>query len=293
MAASVAHNIRRVGVVGAGQMGIGIAQVAASVSKLPVVVLDSSAAQLEKQLGFLSSLLAKDVAKGKLTESDAADIRSRITSTTSMSDLSSADIIIEAATENTDLKLNIFKQLDSIAAPGAILASNTSSISITKIAAATKRIESVVGMHFMNPVPVMKLVEVIPGLATSDDTLARTLSLAHAMGKTTAQSKDIPGFIANRLLMPYINEAVFALSEGLGTKEDIDITMKLGMNHPMGPLTLADFIGLDTCLAIMRVLHSQLGDPKYRPSPLLIQYVDAGFYGTRACSAILSLIAES
>ena len=200
-----------------------------------------------------------------------------------MGDLETADFVIEAATENTDLKLKIFKKVSDIAPAHAILASNTSSISITKIAAACpKREDKVIGMHFMNPVPVMKLVEIINGLATSVETSERTVQLAHSMGKTTTKSLDSPGFIANRILMPYINEAVQTLSEGIATPEDIDTTMKLGTNVPMGPLQLADFIGLDTCLAIMKVLHTEFGDSKYRPSPLLIKMVDAGWVGKKA-----------
>lgn len=260
-------------------MGIGITQVTAAVAKLPVLVMDVSEQQLKKQLGFMDKILAKEVSKGKLTEEERQATLGRISTTTRLADLASVDFVIEAVTENPELKHKIFRELDELAPRHAILASNTSSISITKIAGATRRPEQVIGMHFMQPVPVMKLVEIIPGLATSPATLKATLDLAASMGKVTAKSDDVPGFIANRLLMPYINEAIFALSEGLGTKEDIDTTMKLGTNVPMGPLTLADFIGLDTCLAIMRVLHTQLGDSKYRPSPLLVKYVDAGWLG--------------
>jgi len=264
-------------------MGAGIAQVAAH-NGYDVVLLDRSAPQLEKSTSFMRKLLDKDVAKEKITKAKADEIMSKIRGVAAddLSAFEKVDFVIEAVTENPVLKEAIFQQLDKAARPDVILATNTSSISITKIAAVTKRPDKVIGMHFMNPVPVMKLVEIIPGLATSDATLQTTLALAHNMGKTTTKSSDMPGFIANRLLMPYINEAIQALLEGLGTKEDIDTTMKLGTNMPMGPLTLADFIGLDTCLAIMRVLHTQLGDSKYRPSPLLIKYVDAGWLGRKS-----------
>ena len=234
-----------------------------------------------------------------MTEKDVQETKSRITTTSNLKDLEKADFVIEAVTENRDLKFAIFKELSTILPPNVVLATNTSSISITKIGAVTNRPDKVVGMHFvclvfvylficnlfflkMNPVPVMKLVEIIPSLATSEETLKNTLGLATEMGKTCTQSLDMPGFIANRLLMPYINEAVFALHERLGTKEDIDTTMKLGCNMPMGPLTLADFIGLDTCLAIMQELHTQLGDAKYRPCPLLVKYVEAGWFGKKS-----------
>ncbi|EOD27205.1 putative 3-hydroxyacyl-CoA dehydrogenase [Emiliania huxleyi CCMP1516] len=263
-------------------MGGGIAQVAAVQAGCKVVLVDVKQEQLDKCMGLMDKLLAKDVAKDRLTEADKAAALARITTSTDMSAFGGASFLIEAATENVGLKLDLFRAMDSVAPSGAILASNTSSISITKMAAATARPEAVIGMHFMNPVPVMKLVEVIPGLATSEATLADTLALATAMGKTCTQSRDIPGFIANRILMPYINEAVQTLYEGIGTVEAIDTSMKLGTNVPMGPLTLADFIGLDTCLAIMQVLHSELGDSKYRPSPLLVQHVNAGWLGKKS-----------
>ena len=225
--------------------------------------------------------MKKQVAKGKLEDSVRVETMSRIVGATGVDQLAKADFVIEAVTENPVLKNQIFADLSKIVPSDVILATNTSSISITKIATATNRPDKVIGMHFMNPVPVMKLVEIIPGLQSSNETLQTTLSLAQSMEKTTTQSKDMPGFIANRLLMPYINEAVIALSESLGTKEDIDATMKLGTNMPMGPLTLADFIGLDTCLAIMRILHTELGDSKYRPAPLLVKYVEAGWLGKK------------
>jgi len=262
-------------------MGMGIAQVAAQVTQLDVLVVDSNSQNLAKSLKFLDSVLQKNVQKGKMTENDRQATLKRIKTVDSLEQLSAVDFVVEAVSENTDLKHRIFKDLARITPPNAILATNTSSISITKIAAVTNRPDRVIGMHFMNPVPVMKLVEIIPGLATSEATLKSTLALARAMGKTTAQSLDTPGFIANRLLMPYINEAIQALQEGVGTKEDIDTTMKLGTNVPMGPLELADFIGLDTCLAIMRVLHTDIGDSKYRPSTLLVKYVDAGWLGKK------------
>lgn len=276
------HTIQRIGVIGAGQMGIGIAQVAAHVAKKNVILLDPNAGQLEKGMSLIDKLLQKAVVKGQITPDEKVASVSRIQTTQDIHDFHSVDFVVEAVSENITLKSDLFKKLSQVTPPHAILASNTSSISITRIASAAKgREERVVGMHFMNPVPVMKLVEVIPGLSTSNDTLSTTLSLAKAMGKTTTLSRDSPGFIANRVLMPYINEAVFVLQEGIATREDIDVTMKLGTNVPMGPLTLADFIGLDTCLSIMRVLHTQLGDSKYRPSPLLVQYVDAGWLGKK------------
>jgi len=274
-------SVNTIGVVGAGQMGGGIAQVAATAG-YNVVLMDVNGEQLEKAMTLITKLLDKNIAKERITEADKTAILSRLSTTTEMTGLSDVDFAVEAATENVDLKLKIFKQLDEVTKDGIILATNTSSISITKIAAVTKQPENVIGMHFMNPVPVMKLVEVIKGLATSEDTLSTTLAIAEKMGKTTTMSEDIPGFIANRILMPYINEAVQTLYEGIGTVEDIDTTMKLGTNVPMGPLTLADFIGLDTCLSIMQVLHEGLGDSKYRPSPLLVKYVEAGWLGKKS-----------
>ena len=273
--------IKTLGVVGAGQMGSGIAQVAAA-SGLSVLMSDIRDEFVQRGASAIRDSLGRLVKKEKMTAEDRQAILGRITGTTSLPDLSRADFVVEAATENETLKLKIFTDLDGICRPGVILSSNTSSISITKIASATKRPEKVIGMHFMNPVPMMKLVEIINGLATSEETFAATRDLALRMGKTPVPANDFPGFISNRILMPMINEAIYTLYEGVGTPQDIDEVMKLGMNHPMGPLTLADLIGLDTCLAIMRVLHSGLGDTKYRPCPLLIKYVDAGWLGRKS-----------
>ncbi len=269
------------GVIGSGQMGSGIAQVAA-VSGLEVVLQDISEAQLERALSGIRRSLDKLVAKERIEASVRDASLARITTTTDVDGLASCDLIVEAATENEALKLQIFEQLDAIAKPGAILATNTSSISITRIGAATRRPESVVGMHFFNPVPIMKLVEVIRGLDTSDATYEATRVAAEAMGKTVVVAQDAPGFIVNRILIPMLNEAVTALHEGVASAEDIDTAMKLGTNQPMGPLTLMDFIGLDTVLAIAEVLHTNLGDPRYRPCPLLRQYVAAGRLGRKS-----------
>jgi 3-hydroxybutyryl-CoA dehydrogenase len=273
--------IERIGVVGAGQMGNGIAQVAAAAG-YAVICSDISEASLAKGKKTVADSLGRLVKKEKLSGAEAEAILGRITWTTQLSDLSAAQFIVEAATENVNLKYKIFEDLSKIAAPGTILATNTSSISVTAIAAHTDRPDKVVGMHFMNPVPLMQLVELIRGMATSDETYALTKELAEKMGKTTVLGRDMPGFIVNRVLMPYINEAAQALYEGIGSVEDIDTAMKLGTNVPMGPLTLADFIGLDTCLAIMEVLHNGLGDSKYRPSPLLRKYVEAGWLGRKS-----------
>jgi 3-hydroxybutyryl-CoA dehydrogenase len=274
--------IRHIGVIGAGQMGTGIAQVSASVIGVNKVLLyDQSLNAVNKSMGFISKMLQKDVGKGRIQESDRERIMQSIKPIERIEDLEGMDIVIEAIKEDLDVKCKLFNQLSGLTRKETILASNTSSISITKLASVTTRPDKVIGMHFMNPVPIMQLVEVIRGLGTSDSTLQSTLDLVKSMGKVATQSRDIPGFIANRCLMPYINEAIFTLYEGIGTANDIDTTMKLGCNMPMGPLQLADFIGLDTCLAILQVLHTQLGDPKYRPCPLLAQYVQAGWLGKK------------
>ncbi len=273
--------IGTIGVVGAGQIGAGIAQVAAAAGHA-VVMNDIKDAFLERGFSAIEKSLARVVKKGKLTEEDQKAVLGRIEGTTSIEDMAKADLVIEAATENESLKLQIFQSLDQSCPEGVILATNTSSISITKIAAATQRPDKVIGMHFMNPVPVMKLVEIIPGLATSEETRQVTNELAEKLGKTPVPANDYPGFVANRILMPMINEAVYALFEGVGRAEDIDQIMKLGTNQPMGPLALADLIGLDTCLAIMRVLHQGLGDSKYRPCPLLVKHVEAGWLGRKS-----------
>ncbi|KAF3913008.1 Lambda-crystallin [Orbilia brochopaga] len=280
---SAVEGVNSVSVIGAGQMGLGIALVAARNANLPVTLVDSSQASLDKALAFLSKLLAKDVAKSRLTESAADNIKSMITPTTSLaSAVSSADFFIEAVPEIESLKLSIFRELGETAKPTAILATNTSSISITKIAAAAGPAASrVVATHFMNPVPVQPGVEIISALQTSPETLATALAVTSAMGKTPSKSADTPGFIANRILMPYINEAVICLETGVGAREDIDSMMKNGTGVPMGPLQLADFIGLDTCLSIMGVLYRDTGDSKYRPSVLLQRMVDAGWLGKK------------
>ena len=267
-------------VVGAGQMGAGIAQVALT-SGLRVTLVDVAKDAVDKGAGRIRSGLGKLREKGKLDEGAERAALGRLTTSTAAREAKDVDLAIEAATENEELKRRIFQDLDAVVRPGGVLATNTSSIPITRIAAATKRPEAVIGMHFMNPVPVMQLVELIRGAATSDATFERTKGLAEAMGKTVVTSRDYPGFIVNRILIPMLNEAAYALREGLGTAEDIDTAMKLGTNQPMGPLQLADFIGLDTVLFIAEVMHRGLGDPKYRPCPLLRQYVDAGWLGKK------------
>jgi 3-hydroxybutyryl-CoA dehydrogenase len=269
-----------VAVIGAGQMGNGIAHVFAQ-SGFDVTMIDVSADALERGKSTIASNLDRQIKKGTLQDSDKDAILGRVATAKSLDAAAKASLVVEAATENRDLKFKIFSDLDAVAAPGAILATNTSSISITEIAARTKRADKVIGMHFMNPVPVMQLVEVIRGLATSDETTTRVLELSRAVGKTPVEVQDYPGFVANRILMPMINEAVYCLMEGVGSAESIDTVMKLGMNHPMGPLALADLIGLDTCVAILEVLHDGLGDPKYRPCPLLRKYVAAGWMGRK------------
>ncbi|AHZ84359.1 3-hydroxybutyryl-CoA dehydrogenase [Bdellovibrio bacteriovorus] len=274
-------NIKTIGVVGAGQMGNGIAQVAANFG-FNVIMMDVSGAALEKGIATIAGSCDRIIKKGGMTEADKATLLGRIKTAQETAGLKDCDIVIEAATENIDLKLKIFKDLDATVKPEALLVSNTSSISITKIAGVTKRPTKVAGMHFMNPVPLMKLVEGIRGLQTSDETFAIVKSLAEKMDKVFVESvKDMPGFIVNRVLMPMINEAVYTLHEGIASVDAIDNAMKLGTNQPMGPLTLADFIGLDTCLAIMNVLHEGLGDSKYRPCPLLVKYVEAGWLGRK------------
>lgn len=275
------EGIRSIGIVGSGQMGAGIAQVAAQVG-YNVVLSDVSDEVAAGGKAGIGTRLDRAVAKGRMSAEDAQAALDRITASGTMDSFSDCDLVVEAVSENFALKKSIFERLDAIVKPGAILASNTSSISITKLAAVTSRPEQFIGMHFMNPVPVMKLVEVISGLQSSPATLAMTVAVAESMGKTCVQARDFPGFAVNRILMPMINEAFYALYEGIADAEGIDAAMKLGTNQPMGPLTLADFIGLDTCLAIMEVLHDGLGDTKYRPCPLLRQYVDAGLMGRKS-----------
>jgi 3-hydroxybutyryl-CoA dehydrogenase len=270
-----------IGVVGAGTMGNGIAQVAARAG-YDVILQDVRDEFIERGLAAIGKSLQRDVDKERIAADEKQRIVGRIRTTTDFSLFSEAAFVVEAVTENLAIKTEVFKALDRITPPDAILASNTSSISITKLAAATKRPEKVIGMHFMNPVPVMKLVEVIRGMATSDETYERVRALSEKLDKIALDCQDSPGFVSNRVLMPMINEAIFTLYEGVATRESIDGIMKLGMNHPMGPLTLADFIGLDVCLAIMNVLYEGLGDPKYRPCPLLKRYVDAGWLGRKS-----------
>ncbi len=271
----------RIAVVGAGQMGTGITHVFAQAGH-PVTMIDVSADALARGRTTIEKNMERQVKKGTLDAAARDAALGRITISTEVSAVAGAALIVEAATENQTLKLRIFEDLDRVADPGAVLATNTSSISITTIAAVTKRPADVIGMHFMNPVPVMQLVEVIRGLATSDATTARVMAWSKAVGKVPVEVNDFPGFVANRILMPMINEAVYCLMEGVGTAESIDTVMKLGMNHPMGPLALADLIGLDTCCSILEVLHSGLGDPRYRPCPLLRKYVAAGWLGRKS-----------
>lgn len=272
--------IKTYGVIGSGQMGNGIAQVAA-MSGLYVIMNDIADEFIEKGMATITKNLDRSVEKGKISKEDRDGTLSRISTSIDIRDMANADFVVEAATEREDLKFEIFKNLDSYCNPDVILATNTSSIPIGRIAAQTSRPEKVIGMHFMNPVPVMKLVEVIRGIATSDETFEATWKLAEKFGKIPALSNDFPGFIANRIAMPMINEAIFALYHSVGTKEDIDTVMKLGFNHPMGPLALADLIGLDTCLAIMETLYEGFKDSKYRPCPLLRKYVEAGWLGRK------------
>ena len=273
-------DIKTYGVIGAGQMGNGIAQVA-SMSGLNVIMNDIKPEFVDRGMANITKILGKNVDKGKMTADEKDAVLGRIKTSVELKDMEEADFVVEAATENEPIKMQIFKNLDEICKPEAILATNTSSIPIGRIAAQTKRPEKVIGMHFMNPVPVMKLVEIIKGLATSDETFKTTWDLSLKFGKTPAEANDYPGFIANRILMPMLNEAVFCLYHSVGTPEAIDTVMKLGMNHPMGPLELADLIGLDTCLAIMETLYDGFKDSKYRPCPLLRKYVEAGWLGRK------------
>jgi 3-hydroxybutyryl-CoA dehydrogenase len=273
--------MKQIAVFGGGTMGNGIAHTAAAAG-FSVTLIDVGQEILDRALTTISSNLQRGVDKGKMTADEKQAVLGRVKPETDMTAAAGADIVIEAIVENLDAKTQLLKKLDAIAGPDCILASNTSSISITRIAAATRRPEKVIGMHFMNPVPVMPLVEVIRGIATSDDTYQRVEDLSRRMGKTPIEVNDYPGFISNRVLMPMINEAIFALYEGVAAREAIDNVMKLGMNHPMGPLALADFIGLDICLAILRVLEDGFGDPKYRPCPLLVKMVDAGWLGKKS-----------
>jgi 3-hydroxybutyryl-CoA dehydrogenase len=272
--------IKTVGVIGAGQMGSGIAQVAA-MSGLAVIMSDVTGDLVQRGLETIAKILAKGIEKGKVSPEDRDAALGRITATTCLQDMAAAEVVIEAATENESLKFQIFRELDAICGPQAILASNTSSIPIGRIAAQTKRPDQVIGMHFMNPVPVMELVELIRALTTSDETLALIRDLCLKIGKTPAEASDYPGFLINRILMPMVNEAVYCLYQGVGTRESIDTVMRLGANHPMGPLALADLIGLDTCLAIMETLFHGFCDSKYRPCPLLRKYVEAGWLGRK------------
>jgi len=273
--------MEKIVVIGAGTMGNGIAHVAAS-SGFPVTLIDVGDELLRRAVDTISANLQRGVDKGKMTAEEKQGVLGRINAVTGFEAVAETDIVVEAIVENLAAKISLFEKLDRLAPPECLLASNTSSISITKIAAATKRPEKVIGMHFMNPVPVMTLVEIIRGIATSDEAYAKTEDLAKRMGKTPVEANDYPGFVSNRVLMPMINEAIFALYEGVASKEAIDSVMKLGMNHPMGPLTLADFVGLDVCLAVMRVLEEGFGDPKYRPCPLLVKMVDAGWLGRKS-----------
>lgn len=273
--------MKHIVVIGAGTMGNGIAHTAAA-SGFDVTLIDVAEPFLERGMKTIDANLQRGVDKGKMSAEDKVAVLGRIRPSSNLEDARDADLVIEAIIENLAAKIEVFRRLDELTRPECILASNTSSISITKMAAATKRPDKVIGMHFMNPVPVMTLVEVIRGIATSDDTYQRVEALSKQMGKTAIEVNDYPGFISNRVLMPMINEAIFTLYEGVATADAIDGVMKLGMNHPMGPLTLADFIGLDVCLAILRVLEEGFGDPKYRPCPLLVKMVDAGWLGRKS-----------
>lgn len=280
-------DIKVIGVLGSGQMGSGIAQLAA-VAGISVVLVDSSDNALQKGMQGIRSSLQRFVKKGELTQEAASDALAKVKHTTSLNEMSSADVIIEAIVENEDVKKRVFSELDHIIKPHTILASNTSSISINRLASATRRPHQVIGMHFMNPPPIMKLVEIVRGSATADGVFATIKALAERFGKTVICSQDYPGFIVNRILMPMINEAFYTLYTSVATKEDIDCGMKLGTSHPMGPLELADFIGLDVCLSIMKILYHGLGESKYSPCPLLVQYVDAGYLGRKSGKGVYS-----
>jgi 3-hydroxybutyryl-CoA dehydrogenase len=273
--------IKNIGVIGAGTMGNGIAQVFARAG-YSVVLCDVDETFLQRGLAAIGKSLDREVAKGRITAEQKSDDLKKIEATVERSRIGQCQFVVEAASERLEIKLELFRDLDKMCAPEVVLASNTSSISITKLAAATQRPEKVIGMHFFNPVPVMKLVEVVRGLATSDETFQTVRELAIKLEKTPVEVNDAPGFVSNRVLMPLLNEAMYAVMEGVAAPEAVDEVFKLGMNHPMGPLTLADFIGLDVCLDIMRVLHSGLGDPKYRPCPLLVKMVDAGWLGRKS-----------
>jgi len=274
-------SIKKVGIIGAGQMGNGIAHVAA-LAGFDVVLHDIDSERVDKALATINGNLSRQAASGKITEDDVNKALKHISKAAVITDLADVDLVIEAATENEEIKLKILKEICPVLRPDAVVATNTSSISITRLAAATDRPEKVIGMHFMNPVPVMELVEMIRGIATGDETFAKSTEFVKALGKTIAVSEDFPAFMVNRILLPMINEAVYTLYEGVGNVESIDTAMRLGARHPMGPLQLADFIGLDTCLSVMQVLYEGLADTKYRPCPLLVKYVEAGWLGRKA-----------